>query len=246
MKTFTMSYPLQPIFINQKFGEVANLDYYKKNGIVFTGHNGIDYMAKHGQPIYAAHDGVAYPEVDSKQGHGVIVITRETYPYENIQAYFKTIYWHLIDNIPVQAGQIVKKGDIIGYADSTGLSTGDHLHFGLKPMYGSDPYESSNIEQNNGYTGAIDPTPYFDGKFAYSENKDVTFKRDLFYSCTGDDVRELQSILIELGLLAPDCITGFFGFKTLGGVIKYQQVNNIKPAFGYVGKITRASLNTNY
>lgn len=243
---FKISYPVKPLFINQRFGEVANLDYYKKNGIDFKGHNGIDFMAKHGQPVYACHDGIAYVQVDDRQGHGVILITEESFDYKGKQAYFKTLYWHFIPQIPVVNGQRVKKGDILGYADSTGLSTGDHLHFGLKPMTGTDPWESSNIEQNNGYYGAIDPVPYFDGKFAYNEDINVTFKRDLHVGLKGDDVRELQAVLIELGYLADDCCTGYFGFKTLGAVVKYQQENGISPAWGYVGKLTRSNLNSKY
>lgn len=246
MKKFTISYPVKPIFYNQKFGEVSNLPYYQTNGVNIVGHNGIDFMAKHGQPVYAAHDGIAYPEVDAKQGHGVVLITPETFDYKGEAAYFKTIYWHFIDNIPVAWGQFVKKGEIIGYADSTGLSTGDHLHFGLKPMRGNDPYESSNIEQDNGYLGAIDPMPYFDGTFAYEADTNATFVRDLSLGKSGDDVRELQAILIELGYLTPDCLTGFFWFKTLGAVIQYQKANNISPALGYVGRLTRANLNSKY
>lgn len=243
---FTISYPVKPIFINQKFGEVANLAFYQKNGINITGHNGIDFMAKHGQPVYASHDGIAYPETDDKQGHGVVLVTLNKFDHPEGQAYYKTIYWHLIDNIPVTWGQQVKKGDIIGYADSTGLSTGDHLHLGLKAMYGPNPLESGNYDQDNGVMGAIDPMPFFDGTFAYDENKAITFMRDLFYGRSGDDVRELQAILIELGYLPSDCLTGFFGFKTLGAVIKYQQINSISPAWGYVGRLTRISLNKKY
>lgn len=243
---FAISYPVKPLFINQKFGEVANLAYYQNNGVNFTGHNGIDFMAKHGQPVYAAHDGIAYPEVDEKQGHGVVLVTLYKYDYKDTQAFFKTIYWHLIDSIPVKYGQYIKKGEILGYADSTGLSTGDHLHFGLKPMYGSDPYDGGNIEQNNGYFGAIDPLPYFDGTFAYDENPMPSFLRDLYFGCTGDDVRELQAILIEQDYLDSDCLTGFFGMKTLGGVIKYQKANNIFPPWGYVGRLTRINLNSKY
>lgn len=246
MKEFKISYPVKPLFITQTFAEVANLEYYKKNGVNITSHNGIDYLAKHGQPVYAAHDGIAYPEVDDKQGHGVVVVTVNKHPYKKTEAYFKTIFWHLIDNIPVTGGQFVKKGEIIGYANSTGLSTGDHLHFSLKPMYTSNPFEGSNIEAGNGLGGAIDPTPYYDGNFAYNENKEVTFTRDLYFGKNGDDVLELQAILIELGYIGEECYTGFFGFKTLGGVIKYQQVNNISPAFGYVGRLTRINLNSKY
>jgi len=40
------------------------------------------------------------------------------------------LYAHLND-FTVKEGDRVKKGDIIGYTDTTGLALGDHLHFGI-------------------------------------------------------------------------------------------------------------------
>ena len=58
-------------------------------------------------------------------------------------------------------GQEVKCGDLLGLGDSTGLSTGDHLHFGLKPC--NKDGVSSN--EGNGYFGAIDPIPFYENIF---------------------------------------------------------------------------------
>ena len=64
-----------------------------------------------------------------------------------IKAHAKTIYWHLIKEIPVKVGQKVQAGDVVGYADNTGFSTGDHLHFGLKPQEkGENDWTWVNIE----------------------------------------------------------------------------------------------------
>ena len=86
------------------------------------------------------------------------------------ECHVKSIYWHLLaDGILVRAGQNVKVGDVIGLADSTGISKGDHLHFGLKPMYqGEEDWQWTNFQQDNGYKGAIDPNPFFNGVYADS------------------------------------------------------------------------------
>lgn len=163
---FTLTYPLNKPLIHQGFGE--NPDFYsdpKYGGI--KGHNGLDFFAGHGNPVYASHDGLATFEIDSSGGHGVVISSTEAFEYKDTTAYFKTIYWHLCDSTkepqfksPIENNnKIVKNGELIGYADNTGASTGDHLHFGLKPL----TLGGANIEQQNGFLGAIDPTPYFDG-----------------------------------------------------------------------------------
>jgi murein DD-endopeptidase MepM/ murein hydrolase activator NlpD len=194
MAKFQCSYPVRPYKINQGFGPAntapSALPTYKLLGLI--AHNGLDLRAYHGQPIFAAHDGIAYWEVDSNQGEGVVIRTTEEFDYKGGLAYFKSIFWHLADPIkeprfasPVYlyskanngAGMPVKRGDIIGYADNTGLSSGDHLHWGIKPIKASKTAspedatdvgigEFQNIEQLNGYMGAIDPAPYWDGFYA--------------------------------------------------------------------------------
>jgi murein DD-endopeptidase MepM/ murein hydrolase activator NlpD len=246
-------YPVKPFIVGQKFGETAFLSYYKDNGITFAGHNGLDLAALHGQEVRAAHDGTCYPEVDSKQGHGVVLITDVPCEYKGGTAFFKTIYWHLIDNIVVKWGQQVKAGDLLGYADSTGLSTGDHLHFGLKPMTGKDPYEGLNLEQQNGYMGAIDPMPYFNGKFADDLNPNkFIFSKDLELGQTSTDVYQLQSKLKKLGYFpATQVCTNFYGSITRAAVFLFQQdyIVNLSWAARYIYKgrycsqQTRAALN---
>lgn len=159
-------WPVKPARINQGFG--VNGDWYKSHGINIIGHNGLDLFALHGQPVRAAHDGVVtFSGEDGGGGCGVVIRTNEPREYQIGEAYFKSIYWHLIKEIQVKTGQQVKVGDIIGLADSTGFSTGDHLHFGLKAQQkGEQDWEWVNLDQANGYLGAIDPTPYLNYFFA--------------------------------------------------------------------------------
>ncbi len=222
---FELYYPVRPIFFNQKFGETSNLAYYKANGIEFTGHNGIDMATKHSQPVYASHDGIVEVQVDINQGHGVVITTQQDYEYKGGVAKFKSISWHLIDDIPVKTGQLVKAGDIIGYADNTGLSTGDHLHFGLKPikLVNKSPV---NIEQNNGYMGAIDPAPYFNGKYAtdiHLEKPVHTFNTTIRIGDSSEEVMILQRCLKHLGYFPFEIdVTGFYGAVTKKAVYDFQ------------------------
>ena len=247
MKTLNQFYgslylPVKPKHINQAFGDKTNLQWYRDHGIIFLGHNGIDYAAKHGQPIYASHDGAAYYEVDGSSGHGVVICSDELVSHDGVVSNYKTIYWHMCDpvkepkyrspiygNIPVK----VKAGDLIGYADSTGVSGGDHLHFGFKwGSYGEPPAKWFNLNPDNGYNGASDPTPYMSEIFAADL---VKFRYDLYFGMVDVKVVELQNFLG----ISPN---GPFGPKTLAAVRKFQSQNGILST-GYVGPKTRALLN---
>lgn len=163
MKKLELIYPLtkQFIFITQYFGK-NEVPLYKQLGML--GHNGLDWICPNNTPVYATHDGViTYAGMDSSGGWGVVIKTNEPFEYNGLlESYYKTIYWHLTQNIPIKVGQKVETGDLIGFADNTGMSTGSHLHFGLKPIYqGENEWTWYNLEQLNGYLGAIDPVPYF-------------------------------------------------------------------------------------
>ena len=166
MSKLTLCYPVKPFIVTQSFG--VNGEYYRANGINIAGHNGLDLRALHGQPVYASHDGTCFPEIDDKQGNGIVIRSDEEVLYDGKLVRMKTIYWHLIKaDAVVKTGQKVKTGDLIGYADNTGFSNGDHLHYGLKPQaWNESDWTWANLEQNNGYFGAIDPTPFFNGIFA--------------------------------------------------------------------------------
>ena len=235
--------PVKPYFVNQKFGQNLNA-VYKQQG--FKGHPGIDLAIFHGKPIYASHDGWASYQVDNSGGHGVVIITDKEYDYEDGQSYFKTIYWHLCDPLrepkftsPIadKTGFVkVKAGELIGYGDNTGVSTGDHLHFALKPVAKGENWGAwYNIEQKNGYSGAIDPEPYLNGKYAQDLNIKYIFTKTLRMYSRGIDVKMLQE---KLGIKAD----GIFGKQTYEAVKKFQNDNNLL-VDGIVGKKTNEALN---
>ncbi len=81
-----------------------------------------------GMPIYATHNGVVAATTGELQsgGYGNMVEIKGTTPAGT--AYY-TLYGHLVPRWVVRPGQQVKAGDIIGYGDDTGNSSGPHLHY---------------------------------------------------------------------------------------------------------------------
>lgn len=169
MEQFYLWYPIKPNRINQIFGNPDP----KYLQLKLKGHNGIDFYALRGAKVYASHDGILTNEpVDSYGGHGATIVSSQGFDYKNSRAFFKTIYWHFLP-IVVRKDGPVKVGDLIGYANNTGFTTGDHLHFGLKVL--DEDYK--NIEQNNGYLGAIDPSPYFNGFYSQDQEQVLSLYR---------------------------------------------------------------------
>ena len=90
----------------------------------FTGrvsmHNGIDIASRQDTPVIAPAAGVvSYTGFDS--GLGKLIKINHGYG-------IATYYGHL-SKAAVKVGQKIKRGDIIAYVGSTGLSTGPHLHY---------------------------------------------------------------------------------------------------------------------
>ena len=83
-------------------------------------HAGLDFKAGHGTPIYAVSDGtVQY--AGRHGGHG-------NYVKLSHGGGLATGYAHM-SRIAVSSGSRVRRGQVIGYVGSTGLSTGPHLHY---------------------------------------------------------------------------------------------------------------------
>ncbi|WP_298470731.1 M23 family metallopeptidase [uncultured Erythrobacter sp.] len=83
-------------------------------------HSGMDFRARRGTPIVAVTDG----RVVSAGRAGGCGITVKLSHGNGLQ----TRYCHM-SRMSVRSGQNVKRGQVIGYVGSTGLSTGPHLHY---------------------------------------------------------------------------------------------------------------------
>ena len=87
-----------------------------------TFHQGIDLGAPAGTPIVASRSGVVTTATFSNSAGYYVSI--------NHGDGFSSIYMHMT-NFVVRSGQAVSQGQVIGYVGSTGISTGNHLHFGI-------------------------------------------------------------------------------------------------------------------
>ncbi len=83
-------------------------------------HNGMDFTAPKGTPIYASGNGKVI-RAGRSSTFGNVVYIDHGYGY-------KTIYAHMSE-IKTHKGANVKRGDLIGFVGNTGRSVGSHLHY---------------------------------------------------------------------------------------------------------------------
>lgn len=84
-------------------------------------HYGMDFTATTGTEVYATGDGVIKEATSEHSGYGNLISIDHGYGYS-------TIYAHL-SKFNKSAGQKVKRGEVIGFVGSTGISTAPHLHY---------------------------------------------------------------------------------------------------------------------
>ena len=84
-------------------------------------HMGMDFTAPQGTPIYATGDGKVVDAGFNTSGFGNRVVINHGYGYQ-------TLYGHMY-RIKARVGEIVKRGEVIGYVGTTGKSTGPHCHY---------------------------------------------------------------------------------------------------------------------
>ncbi len=86
-------------------------------------HHGIDYANRVGTPIWATYSGVV-TYAGWVRGYGRYIEIKHPNGY-------RSVYGHL-SRIKVKNGQRVKTHQVIGLMGNSGMSTGPHLHFGIK------------------------------------------------------------------------------------------------------------------
>lgn len=84
-------------------------------------HEGVDFSAPRGTPIYATGDGVVKAVSKSHTGYGNQVVINHGFG-------FLTRYAHM-QAFKVAPGEKVKRGQCIGYVGATGCASGPHVHY---------------------------------------------------------------------------------------------------------------------
>ena len=139
-----LHYPFSGNFpVTFSFGQQSDNEEIKKKfqewGIV--GHNGLDFGLSAGNEVFACDSGKVIQSGDN--GDFGISITIQ-------HSWGQSVYAHL-QGTKVKEGDEIGVNKVIGLSGATGAAFGEHLHFAIKP---------NNPDQNNGYLGFIDPSPY--------------------------------------------------------------------------------------
>lgn len=172
--------------ITQLFGMNPTL-YSAVSDLRIKGHNGWDIARPYGTPVLAVCDGYIADVKDSPDGYGrhIRLISNK----QDDGSYYEITYGHLSE-IKVSIGQRVTRGNVIGNCGNSGFvvsggtpywgganpdNRGTHLHLTIRRLtdlanlynpapllYPGDKYGYNVEDYTNGFSGAIDPAPFFE------------------------------------------------------------------------------------
>lgn len=128
-----LRYPLDRLHISSGYG----MRHHPVTGRR-TMHEGVDYRASTGTPVYSVAAGVVVQSgYNAANGNYIAIRHADRYT---------SYYLHLHKRL-IKAGQTVRTRQLIGNVGNTGISTGPHLHFGFRKPDGSwmDPLRKRMI-----------------------------------------------------------------------------------------------------
>jgi len=214
------------------------------------GHSGEDWTTSYKEPVYfpVKIDGIQWEADTHTDSSGAIIcVVRSTMPVafdtcpthvsgslKQIQRQFDALrglylqFWfvHLESSVCFNRKKVTT-GDLLGYADSTGASSGNHLHWCMKV---SDPNSWWFIDGDNGYNGAIDFSPWFTNEYVKGTTPPPApiFTQKMYYKERSANVLKLQQHLTKLGYFN-ETPTSYYGRVTANAVLTFQldkQVDN--------------------
>ena len=157
--------PKWNIATSQQFAD-TKLDYTQFG---MDGHNGIDWCFRPGTPIVApCKIWITYTD-DTDTGYGYNVWGTSQKKYIDGKDYYLEMVFGHFQEIVAKPYRWYETGELLGYGDSTGFSTGHHLHFGIRPivMEGLTGMHAFS----NGYRNYIDPEPFLDTQVIWTHGE---------------------------------------------------------------------------
>jgi hypothetical protein len=111
-------------------------------GFALRGHNGLDFSAPEGTPVYTVQDGIVLRAESDPTGFGNFVVVGHSWGQSH--------YCHLLE-IEVQAGERLVAGNQIGSSGASGQAASPQLHFGMR---------ITPFSVRDEWCGFSDPAPY--------------------------------------------------------------------------------------
>lgn len=188
---FKGDYPMVSGF-GEKHDDHVIQNKYQTFGVV--GHDGADFSMPIGTSVRAVDDGeIVMAQNDGDYGTTLVIE----------HSWGKSYYGHL-SAFKVNKGDKVTKGQEVALSGNTGISTGPHLHFGVKP---------AEHDQENGYYGKVDPLPYLGLKEAKILGATTAKDSDVKLLTWEVDVKKGDILNLGYNFNAPDKSPEFY---TLG------------------------------
>ncbi len=128
-KSGIFSWPLDNVYITQKFGKTVGAEKLYTSG----SHNGVDLRASIGTKVKNVLDGTVLGTGNTDIYPGCYSFGKWVFVQHDNG--LSTIYGHL-SVISAQKGQRLSTGDTIGFSGNTGYSTGPHLHISVYASQG--------------------------------------------------------------------------------------------------------------
>lgn len=230
---YNISYPfIGKPNVSLKFGQKPDdtniLKKYVDSGV--SGHDGIDFDMPKGTDILSVDDGEVVLAKKNDDYGTTLVISH---------SWGKSYYGHL-SQLLAKEGQKVVKGEKVALSGSTGLSTGSHLHFGIKP---------NKTDQNNGFYGKINPQPILDhaeNKTLAKQNNVSTLTKQLIWNV---DIKKGQEIKLGYLFKAPEVSPQFYKlgplkFTNSGGETVFYEARQWQIAVDAIDSISTTTRNT--
>ncbi len=148
--------PIEPFELTQLFG--VNPDSYRRFGL--AGHNGWDLRTKFSDTPQGHRNILAswFSEFYSRGDEGNDGFGKYFEVIVKLKSTWKLTYAHCLS---IESFSKKNEGEIMAISNSTGNSTGDHLHITVKRgSLNNGKFVSENY--NNGYFGAVNPQEFFD------------------------------------------------------------------------------------